>query len=249
MIDPFDRLLSLAVAMVRVSALIYVLPFSPSASVGRFLRLPLAVAIAMCVLPPGISLEVSLAATIALVVKEALVGAWLGLMLARLFIVASAAGALIDHHAGYTMGGTFNPNLGASTGPIESLYGILLTFVLLGGAGAFVLAKAIIATYVVWPIGHFYPPVPDVESFLLRTLTDGSGELIALCLHMAMPALALVLFSDLCIATMSRLSQQLNPLAMSMAVKAMICALVMLLALPGSMNEIHVLIARLLRVQ
>jgi type III secretory pathway component EscT len=124
-----------------------------------------------------------------------------------------------------------------------------LTLVLLGGDNAFGFARTIMATYAAWPIGALYPPMGSVIDFVHATVTTGAEELIRLALTLAMPIIAMITFADICVAMLARYVPQLNPLSLSLALKAMLCVLALAFAWPGLPELIARLAVTLLGVQ
>ncbi|HTV87280.1 MAG TPA: flagellar biosynthetic protein FliR [Dyella sp.] len=238
----------LALAMTRALCMIVTIPLGGSGPSGRMFVTPLAIAVGLCVCQAYTLPHVPSVALYALALKEAALGVGLGWMVSRLFFVVGAAGALMDQLAGYTMGQLFNPSLGRSTGPIESLYSLLLVMILMTAGGGFYFAKMILATYQVWPIAQWLPAAPTA-AFMHTLLTQGLDQLIDFAIQMAMPIMAMLMFADICIALMARYASEFNPLSSSMAIKAFLVSLMLLASLLGQLGYMQHLMRVLTRVR
>lgn len=248
MTDPFEFLMSLQLAMVRAAVLVAVMPTFKS-SVGKAFLLPFPLAVALCVREASDTAGLPSMLLFSLGMKEAMLGAALGFMVSRVFIVVSAAGAVLDQQAGYTVGALFNPSLGHSAGPIETLYTLLLVLILMTAGGGFFFPKAIMATYAVWPVASLWPPMGSIDGFINNILGDGTNLLVGMAMHIAIPILAMLMFSDLCVAMLSKYAAEMSPMSISMAVKALLVGIVLVVTLNNQMDNMQRLIALLLKVQ
>jgi len=248
MTNPFEFLMSLQLAMVRVAVLVAVMPTFKS-SAGKAFLLPFPLAVALCIREASDTAGLSSMLLFSLGMKEAMLGAALGFMISRVFIVVSAAGAVLDQQAGYTVGALFNPSLGHSAGPIETLYTLLLVLILMTAGGGFYFPKAIMATYAVWPVTSLWPPAGSLGGFINNILGSGADMLVGMGMHIAMPILAMLMFSDLCVAMLSKYAAEISPMSISMAVKALLVCTVLIATLNNQTDNMRRLIALLLRVQ
>ncbi|GGA23409.1 EscT/YscT/HrcT family type III secretion system export apparatus protein [Dyella nitratireducens] len=247
MSDPFEFMTGLLLAMVRTSVLVSAIPTFKS-SAGKAFLVPFPMAIGLCVEQASGVAGLPLAALFPLVVKEALLGAALGFMVSRVFIVMSTAGAVLDQQAGYTIGALFNPSLGHTAGPIETLYTQLLILILMTAGGGLFFPSTIMATYVAWPITTLWPSGASLDGFIHDLLTDGANSLIGMALQIATPILAMLMFSDLCVALLGRYASELSPMSMSLAIKAFLVCLMLVVTIDNQMDNMRHLIALLLRV-
>lgn len=248
MTNPFEFLMGLQLAMVRTAVLVAVMPTFKS-SVGKAFLLPFPLAIALCAREASDIAGLPSMLLFSLGMKEAMLGAALGFMVSRVFIVVSAAGAVLDQQAGYTVGALFNPSVGHSAGPIETLYTLLLVLTLMTAGGGFFFPKAILATYTVWPVASLWPSGASMDGFINYILGAGADMLVGMAMHIMMPILAMLMFSDLCVAMLSKYAAEMSPMSISMAVKALLVCVVLMVTLNNQVDNMARLIARLLRAQ
>lgn len=231
--DPTVYVASLVLTMARATAAIAALPFASRNWAGTHVIMPMALAVAILVPAPLIELP-SGPRMIVLVAKEAAVGLAMGLLIARVFHVVAASGALLDQQAGYTFGATLNPTVNMTTGPIEALFSALLTLMLFSEAGAFTLAKGMAMTYQAWPALSVVPAHGWNMDVAGQALLGSSVQLMhELALRLAAPAMALLLMADVSLMVASRYAQQLNPFSISLALKALALTLLLAWMMPG----------------
>ncbi|HEX7814812.1 EscT/YscT/HrcT family type III secretion system export apparatus protein [Dyella sp.] len=216
-----EVIIAFGLSTVRASVALGTLPFGQRSSVGKKFTWPMALAVALCVPHPSLELRSDIS-IIALGLKEALIGWCLGHFMSRIFYAVSAAGAVLDQQAGYTMGGSLNPNFGIATGPLETIFSTLLVLMLLLDGSVQVAFRALLATYEAWPIGELYPGSGvSFTSFFSRNMDAQFQLIMDVALGLAAPLIALLLLVDICVAVASRYAQQINPFSMSLAIKAM----------------------------
>jgi type III secretory pathway component EscT len=231
------QIAAVALSMGRVIAAFAMLPFASREWAGRRVTLPMALAVGLLV-PTPLSALPGTPVLILLAVKEAVVGAGLGLLIARVFFVVGATGAVLDQQAGYTFGATLNPTLNTTTGPIESIFMAVLTLMLFDGSGAFVFAKALAGTYGAWPVLSLAPPRAGVLDSLLDHVAGGQAQVLAeLVMRLAAPAMALLLLADISMVVAARYAQQLQPFSIALALKALVMALLFGWMLRGQLGE------------
>lgn len=221
-----ESLLGTALGAVRPAVITLFLPFGTDAATGRFFRVPFSLAIALCVHPFLSPLPEGGAPLALLLGKEVLLGIVIGLLLARLFILVGAAGAIIDQQAGYTLGNVFDPALGREMGPIETLLSRLLILVTLAGGGSLLLGLLVLRSYELWPLLSF-PSWELGYTFLEITLADAVVKMLEATAQLAMPIVTILLFTEAGLAVLGRYAQQLNPFSISLAAKAALLMLVL----------------------
>lgn len=221
-----ESLMGTALAMVRPAVITLFLPFGADATTGRFFRIPFSLAIALCVHPFLAPLPESAPALAMVLGKEILLGVAAGLLLARLFILVGAAGAIIDQQAGYTLGNVFDPALGREMGPIEALLSRMLILLTLAGGGALIFGLLVLHSYEIWPL-FAVPSWELAYSLLSNTLADVVVRMLNAIAQLAMPIVSVLLFAEAGLAILGRYAQQLNPFSISLAAKAALLMLVL----------------------
>jgi type III secretory pathway component EscT len=249
MSDPLDVALGLLFASLRTALIVSFLPIGKKASAGRAFTLPFSLAVGLCMQSVAPVQVTPSGQWVLLGLKEIVLGAVLGFMVSRMFLVMGTAGALMDQQAGYTVGALFNPNMGRTAGPIETIYTLLLIYLLMTASGGFYFPKVIMATYAVWPITAFTPPMHSIQGFIDSALGSGLDQLVNMCMQVAMPMLAMLMFADMCVGMFSRYAPEFSPLSASMATKAFLVVLMLAVTLASQTQFLRRLILWLTRVQ
>lgn len=233
-------LLAGLLVLARVSPLIVLTPFLGGPTLSAAVRTVVALAVAAAVLPTAFRepLEgIDAGVFVVLMLKEAVVGASLGLLAAVAFHTLSMAGQLIDQARGATMSQLQSPQTGEEQSPLASLHlqlGVVL-FLLMGGHRAFLAALA--GSYEVIPLAELpLSPSGLREMALLSSRLVGAA--IAAALMLAAPAVAAIMMSDLALGLVGRTAPQLGTFFMAMPLRAAVGLAMVLFALSLVIDEI-----------
>jgi flagellar biosynthetic protein FliR len=231
--DPTLVLVAGGLVVARVLALLTFVPAFGVRSLPAPVRVALAVVLA-AVLYPSVALRATVPASpiaiAALALKEVLVGATMGFVVALAFAALDMAGRLVDATRGATLAEVLDPLSGERTSPLAELHVQvgLLVFLALGGPRALVLALA-----------HGYETVP-LASFPaaargLAPLAGGAirlaGDSIAVAFVLAAPALVALYLSELALGLFGRAAPQVGVFFVGMPLRAAVGIAAVLLAL------------------
>ena len=231
---PFlEYLPSLAIAMARLYPCFYLIPAFCFQHVKGMPRH--AIVFSLALMPtPGIhhnlsGMDYSLLAIIALVLKEAVLGFLLGMLLSMPFWLFESVGALLDNQRGALIGGQLNPSLGPDATPIGHMFKQLSIFLLIVTLGLGSLTQVIWDSYLIWPATLWFPaPAADGFAVYLTLLGDTFTHLVLY----AAPFIALLLIVEFAVALLSLYSPQLQVFVLSMPAKSLAGLCFLLLFLP-----------------
>jgi flagellar biosynthetic protein FliR len=222
-VEPSAVLLLLAAILARVGAAVWIAPFLGGRLVPVTVRVGVALILCLIMLPlllPTAPSSVSPALGLAIVVKEALVGAALGFLVALVFWAAEAAGRLADTVRGANLAEALIPQTGARSSPLGDLFFqlTLVLFIVLGGHRVFITALG--ASYEILPVAGF-PAVQGLQGFALLCgrLT---ADLLLLALALAAPVVAALFLADLTLGLINRFAPQINVFFLAMPAKALL---------------------------
>ncbi len=173
-------------------------------------------------LPPVLDL-------IGLVAKEVVLGVLFGFLAAKVFWLAVSIGFFIDNQRGASMASVQDEATGESTSPFGIFLeqSLLVLFYSAGGLTLFL--GGIFESYVLWPIGSFYPQFdPAFPAFVLGMADD----LMRLVIVFAAPVIIAVFVSEFGMGLMNRFAPQLNVFVLAMPVKSLVAMIVLVLYLP-----------------
>ncbi len=207
--DPQGAVLALFAAFCRIGTCVMVMPGFGSLRVPMQIRLFLALALSMAILPLMWTTIHSRIATgpydyLALLGGEVLIGATLG-FIARFYVLAlQFAGVAISMLSGFNSMSSIDLNEGlpqTELATIVSFVGILLLFVL--GFHRLVI-EALVHSYGFMPIGHVFE-----ARIALTTLTDALSRAFMVALQLTGPFIVYGLVFNIAIGTINKLAPQI----------------------------------------
>ncbi|MHC1551778.1 type III secretion system export apparatus subunit SctT [Phyllobacterium sp. K27] len=240
----YPLLVAMAISVARALGMIMVTP--------AFIRLGLTgmirscVAIAICIpAVPGVLNAIlaegqlgSLLIT-GLLVKELIVGMIIGIAFGIPFWGAEVAGDLVDLQRGSTSAQLIDPLQVSET----SIAGTLFVFALLAlffmSGGFLLLVDGFYKSYELWPAIKF-APVINVNA--IPALLGVLDRIMQIAIILIAPVVLALLLTDLMLAYLSRMSPQLHVFDLSLAIKNMLFAVLMVLYIsylvPYMMSEL-----------
>ena len=228
-----EYLPSLAIAMARLYPCFFLVPAFCFQHVRGMPRH--AIVFSLALIPvPGIhhtlsGMDYSLLAIGALVLKEAVLGFLLGMLLSMPFWLFDSVGALLDTQRGALIGGQLNPSLGPDATPIGHMFKQLSIFLLMVTLGLGSLTQVIWDSYLIWPAALWFPaPAADGPGVFLTLLGDTFTHMVLY----AAPFIALLLMVEFAVALLSLYSPQLQVFVLSMPAKSLAGLCFLLLYLP-----------------
>jgi type III secretion protein T len=221
-------LVAAAVAMARIGGLMAVFPGFTRLGLSGVLQGSVALVLT-ALLIPSIKEAWTLAPhsegeTALLMFKEVIVGTTLGLFLGAPFWAAELAGSLLDLQRASSMGNLVDPANVESANISPTLF-VLFMLTLFYGAGGFGLVlETLYDSYALWPVGHFLPLFSANAGDLFLKLLD---DIFAMGLMLIIPMVLILLLADVVLALVSRAAPNLHIFDLSLGVKNLIVALLM----------------------
>lgn len=164
---------------------------------------------------------------LSLVLKEAVIGVALGLLMGLPFWAAEMAGAAIDQQRFAVSAQTTAPDQRTETSVIGLFFGLLYLGYLISVDGHLMLLEILYGSYQLWPALSLLPSAAPPMDLALGFLQS----LMTLALLLAGPIIFLLLLSDLGVAAMARFAPQMNAMMLAMQVKSLLIAGAILLYL------------------
>lgn len=231
--DTFHAILALSLGMARIFPCLLLTPIFSFSVIKGVLRTAIAVALALFIAPvikPQIdTLQPDMLVLAGLVLKELLIGAMIGLLLAMPFWMFESVGALFDNQRGALMGGQINPQLGPDVTPLGKLMQQLLILLLLIGLGLSTITQVIWDSYRLWSATDWMP-FPGEAGF--QVWLGLLGKVFVDMVLYAGPPVALMLLMDFAIGIMSIYSPQLQATALTIPLKCLLGMLFFIFYLP-----------------
>ena len=165
----------------------------------------------------------------ALLLKEAVLGTLLGLLLYAPFWMFASVGALLDSQRGALSGGQLNPALGPDATPLGELFQETLIMLVILSGGLSLITQVIWDSYQVWPPTAWLPGMTvDGLNLFLEQLNQTLQHMMLY----AAPFIGLLLLIEAALAIIGLYAQQLNVSILAMPAKSMAGLAFLLIYLP-----------------
>lgn len=209
----------------RISGLLMVMPLIGSRMVSQRVRIFLAVAITLAVVPilpamPKVD-ALSLSSFI-IIMQQLLIGIAMGFVVEMLTQVYVITGQLIAMQTGLGIATTVDPSQGASVVVISQWFLFLVSLVFISLNGHLVLIEILIDSFSTFPISM---QGFSAEDFGL--IIRWSGWMFSAALVISLPALAALLVVNLAFGVMTRAAPQLNIFALGFPVTMLVGLFIM----------------------
>lgn len=220
-----NPVLVLALAMPRVVAATIFIPFLSKQSLSTELIRYSLVFAWVSILAPWLNetvtppLELSWVQLVGYMLKEALIGAACGLILAIPFWAVEGIGFFIDNQRGSTLASALNPLTGSQTSTMGILLGQVAIVAFLSYGGLVLYLEFFYLTFQIWPIDKFFPDLSIDKSIYFIGQMD---RLMKLVVVLASPVILAMFLAEFCFALINRSAQQLNVFVLSMPVKSVV---------------------------
>lgn len=229
--------MSFAYATPRILAMFTVLPFTSRQILPGMLRMGVAVSMSLMVVPLVLPLaentDLGPVTIFALILKEAIIGVFLGFLVAIFFWAIEAIGFFIDNQRGATMSSAMNPFTGVSTSPLGMLLNQSITVFFFVSGGFLLLMAGVYETYGLWPVDEFLPAFPSEDGLYFLEKLD---LMMFIGVVMAAPVILAMFLSELGLAMVSRFAPQLQVFFLAMPIKSAVAVLVLALYIPFLFN-------------
>jgi flagellar biosynthetic protein FliR len=214
----------------RVLALFTALPVIGQRGVPVRVRIGLAFLIAFCAqasLPPITPIALDSAAGAAAVLQQVLVGISLGFAVRIVFAAVEFAGEVIGLQMGLNFASFFNPMTGGQETGVSRLFGISISWLFIVSGGHLLVIAALVQSFTVFPVST------DPSAFL-RTVEPHrwGADIFSLGLWIALPLVAMLLFTNIVLGVISRVAQQMNIFAIGFPITLGVGLVGVMLTLP-----------------
>ena len=163
---------------------------------------------------------------LALILKEVMIGMFIGFVATIPYWVLEATGFIIDNQRGASMASTMNPMSGSETSPMGLLFSQAFTCTYLISGIFLILLGSLFHSYEAWPLFEFWPKIN--QSAVLFFL--GQFDLIVtMAVWLAAPIMICMFITEWGIALISRSAPQLNVFILAMPIKSAVAVAILAL--------------------
>jgi len=172
-----------------------------------------------------------------LVLKEAIVGLVLGLVVYIVFSAVQIAGGFIDFQMGFAMANIVDPQTGAQSPLMGQFFNFLLLLVFLAINGHHLVLDGIFYSYQFMPIDQFFPKFGDAESieYIMKLFV----AVFAIAFQMSAPIIATLFLVTLALGITGKTVPQLNIFVVGFPIKIAV-GFILLVTMMGVMVEVMV---------
>ncbi|MEO8154830.1 MAG: flagellar biosynthetic protein FliR [Rhizobacter sp.] len=215
---------------IRVLSLFTTAPVLSQRNVPLRARVGLAFLITVCAqasLPDMPVVALDSAQAVLVVLQQVLIGVTLGFAARIVFSAIEFAGELVGLQMGLNYAGFFDPASGSQGTAVGSFFGTTVSWLFIIINGHLLLIMALVQSFHAFPVG------PEPFAFLRALQPQVWGaEIFKLGLWIALPMITMLLFVNLVLGVISRVSQQMNIFAIGFPITLGVGLLGVLLTLP-----------------
>lgn len=177
-----------------------------------------------------------------LIIKELVIGLMLGLIFGIPFWAAELAGELVDIQRGSLMSQLVDPSASSEVGVTSTLLSITIIALFFLTGGFSILLDGLYRSYSAWPPLVLIPSLSVSDGISFLELLD---SVMAVGLRMIAPIVIAILVADLILAYLARMAPRLHVFDLSLAIKNLIFAILMVLyvayIIPRMISDLSVL--------
>jgi flagellar biosynthesis protein FliR len=211
-------LLGFCFALARASSWAIVCPPFNSKAIPVRVRLGFAVALSFVIaerLAPA-NPDLSMTSLIGGLLRQALAGIAVGMLVMILFAAIQAGGELIDMQVGFSLGGVLDPMSGNMASPIGRLHQLLAIAILFSINGHVLVVQGFLRSVDVSPSGSL--DVGELAHQAIRMVT----MMTAGAIEIALPVLAALFATEVALGLLGKAAPQLNVLVLGFALKSLV---------------------------
>ncbi|MEN1966860.1 flagellar biosynthetic protein FliR [Lentibacillus sp. N15] len=151
-----------------------------------------------------------------LLMKEALVGLFVGLIAYIILAAVQIAGGFIDFQMGFAIANVIDPQTGAQS-PLTGQYFYMFALLfLLSVNGHYLLIDGIYYSYQLIPLDHF---IPFRDGSIADFLIDTFNQMFVIAFQMAVPIVGCLFLVDVALGIIARTVPQLNVFVVGLPLK------------------------------
>lgn len=213
-----------ALAVARIAPILWMVPFLGGKTLPAEARIALAVVLTVLLFPALATdlgaVPTSPIAIVALLLKEVLVGAAMGLVTALPFAALEMSGRLVDTVRGANLAEVLDPHSGQRTSPLGELHLLLgvAVFLLVGGHHAFL--RTLAESFTSTPVLSFPEAHPATVGAFAQGVARLGAAALATAIGLAGPAIVAILATEVALGILNRAAPQMGAYFVGMPLRA-----------------------------
>ncbi len=221
-------------AMARLVTTVSLAPFLGGKGVPSQVKIGVAGALAVLLFPviePAVGTPLPVILWVALLVKEVLIGALLGLLSQFVFFAIQMAGTVIDTQRGMNQFSFFAPQLQGNTSALGLLQFQAALVVFLALDGHLIFIQELARSFVGIPVAQF-PAINANGELILDQLARLGADTLVIAVKLSAPVLIALFLIDVCFGAIGKIAPQVSVHGESSTVKSLVGLVIVLLGLP-----------------
>lgn len=232
--SPLSLLCLLFLTLGRLLPIISFSPFFGSRVMPHPVKVVFGILLYGCYLPlllrmTTTTLDFNLA-LVFLLLKEILIGIFIGFIVSVPFTIVQNVGMLIDHQRGGSSLMVNDPTIQNQSTPLGTLFNMVLIFLFFQIEGPFYLLDAIARSYqIIPPDGFLHPDFFTANTPFWILQKKLLNEVMVISVQLAGPALVIILMTDLFLGIANRLAPQVQVTFLGMPLKSLLALMIVCL--------------------
>lgn len=223
-----EYIIAVILALPRIMITFLMLPFLSRLVLPAMVKNAILLSLILFITPLVSSqindLEMGSLTLITLILKESVIGLFIGFFSSLIFWAFASAGYFIDLHRGAMSATLFSAMLGSQTSNLGAFFAHLIaTFFFISG-GFLLLIQAIFTTYELWPVHSYYPTLDISNHAIVLTKMDYFMEIT---LIIAAPIVAVMALTEIGMALIGRFVPSINIFLLAMPIKSALAFLLL----------------------
>lgn len=180
-----------------------------------------------------------------LIVKEALVGLFIGLIAFIIISALQVAGGFVDFQMGFAIANVVDPQTGAQSPMTGQFFYMIALLFLLAVNGHHLLIDGIMTSYTFIPIETY---IPFQDSSIAEFIIQSFNYMFIIAFQMAIPIVGTLFLVDIALGIIARTVPQLNVFVVGLPLKIFVSFVAILIFLALYITVVEHLFSTMLRV-
>lgn len=225
--NPLGPLSLLFLFLGRIFPIIAVAPFFGARVLPHPVKVTLAFSLFVIFLPQLLTVTVTpLQFNFMLIfylMKEMVIGMFMGFIISMPFSIVQSAGIIIDHQRGGASLMVNDPTVQSQSSPVGTLFNMVMIWIFFTIDGPFLFIDAIATSYDIVPPDKFIPAhFFDTQGAFWVNLVSLLNTVMIACMRLATPALLAILMTDVFLGIANRLAPQVQITFLGMPLKSLL---------------------------
>ncbi len=163
-----------------------------------------------------------------LILKEAMIGACIGLIAMLIFYAVQVAGGFIDFQMGFAIANIVDPQTGAQTPLLGQFFYIFALLFLLSVDGHLLLLDGIFNSYTIIPVDKLFLPFSEGQT--AKHVTQSFMTMFIIAFQMSIPVVGSLFLVDIALGIIARTVPQVNVFVVGLPLKIFVSFVALLVS-------------------